>query len=95
MVVCNKLYGFVPSLSRILFIGRQTGYLKQSKSEIDSKKMFGREVPTRESISISIVNGSMGYMIHGGTQDERDFDTYRPTLQKMIDSFQLVQPMTN
>ena len=52
-------------------------------------RSLGEEVPTNERISITFVNGSMAYEIVGGIHDERDFDTYRPTLQKMLDSLQL------
>ncbi len=38
---------------------------------------------------VYVVNGSTGYTISSGTKDEKDFDTYLPTIQKMIDSFQI------
>lgn len=55
----------------------------------DLVESFGHEVPTSEHVSIYIVNDGMGYMIRGNTHDERDFDTYYPTLQKIMDSFQV------
>ncbi len=35
------------------------------------------------------MNGSTGYRLYGSTDDEADFDTYLPTIQKMIGSFQI------
>ena len=52
-------------------------------------KMIGKEPPEREDIFVYLVNGNTGYQIFGGTDDKKDFDTYFPTLQKMIDSLQI------
>lgn len=52
-------------------------------------KMIGKEPPKREDIFVYLVNGSTGYQIFGGVDDKEDFDTYYPTLQKMINSFQI------
>jgi len=52
-------------------------------------KSVGSESPTSKGLTIYVVNGSTGYSITGGTDDEQDFDTYLPTIQKMIDSFQI------
>jgi len=52
-------------------------------------KMIDKEPPKREDIFVYLVNGSTGYQIFGGTDDKKDFDTYFPTLQKMINSFQI------
>lgn len=52
-------------------------------------KMIDKESPKRQDIFVYLINGSTGYQIFGGTDDKKDFDTYFPTLQKMINSFQI------
>jgi hypothetical protein len=52
-------------------------------------KEVGQEPPTRKDVIAYVVNGSTGYQISGGTKDEKDFDTYLLTIQKMINSFQI------
>jgi hypothetical protein len=58
-------------------------------------KMIGKEPPGRKDIFVYLVNGNTGYQIFGGTDDKKDFDTYYPTLQKMIDSFQIQRAKEN
>lgn len=38
---------------------------------------------------VYVVNGSTGYRIWASTDDENDYDRYVPTIQKMVDSFQI------
>lgn len=49
----------------------------------------GVETPTSKGYAVYLVNGSTGYRISGGTDDEKDFDKYRPAIEKMINSFQI------
>lgn len=44
----------------------------------------GVETTVSKDTYVYLVNGSTGYTISGGTENEEDFDTYLPTLQKMI-----------
>jgi hypothetical protein len=50
---------------------------------------IGSENPTSKRMILYLVNGSTGYRIYANTDDEQDFDTYLPTLQKMINSIQI------
>ena len=50
---------------------------------------MGSELPTRKYIDVYTLNLSIGYQIIGGTDDEDDFEKYFPTIQKMINSFQI------
>jgi hypothetical protein len=52
-------------------------------------KIIGDEPPQRKDIFVYLVNGGLGYQILDGTKDEKDFDTYFPILQKMINSIQI------
>ncbi len=52
-------------------------------------KSIGSEGATSKTLTLYVVNGSTGYTISASTDDEQDFDTYYPTLQKMVDSFQI------
>jgi len=45
-----------------------------------------------KQLAVYVVNGSTGYQINGGTDDEKDFDTYLPTIEKMLDTFRLFEP---
>jgi hypothetical protein len=52
-------------------------------------KMIESESPTSKDVTVYVVNGSTGYRISGGTRDESDFNSYSPTLQKMIHSIHI------
>lgn len=52
-------------------------------------KQMGKESPTSKDVKVYLVNGTSGYRFSGSTDDESDFDTYFPTLQKMISSIQI------
>lgn len=52
-------------------------------------KQIGKESPTSKDVKVYVVNGSNGYKLSGGTDDESDFQTYLPTIQKMINSIQI------
>lgn len=55
----------------------------------------GVETPISRNVNVYLVNGSTGYTIIGGTDDEEDFETYLPTLEKMINSFQIEAAQEN
>ena len=50
---------------------------------------LGQDTPTSKFIKITIVNGNTGYEFTGGTNDQDDFDTYLPDLQKILNSIQI------
>jgi hypothetical protein len=52
-------------------------------------KEMGSDTPKSKHMDIYVVNGSAGYRIWVTIEDEQDYDTYLPTIQKMIDSFQI------
>lgn len=58
-------------------------------------KSIGGENPESKHITVYLVNGSTGYQIMGGTDDEQDFNTYLPIIQKMINSFQIQGAIEN
>ena len=49
----------------------------------------GKEPNTIKDLGLYLVNGHNGYTIVGQTDEESDFDTYYPTIQKMINSIQI------
>lgn len=52
-------------------------------------EQLGNDNPTSKHITISVLNGSIGYEFNGGTDDESDFDTYLPTFMRMFESIQI------
>jgi hypothetical protein len=52
-------------------------------------KQIGKESPTSKDVKVYVVNSTSGYRFSGSTDDESDFDTYFPTIQKMINSIQI------
>ena len=54
-------------------------------------KQIGKESPTSKDVKVFVVNGGTGlmYRLSGSINDENDFDTYFPTIQKMISSIQI------
>ena len=56
---------------------------------------LGQTSPTSKDIKISVVNGNTGYEFSGGTEDQKEFDTYLPTLQKIMNSIQIQGAMEN
>ena len=50
---------------------------------------IGETNPTSKYIQILFVNGSTGYMIFGAIDDQKDFETYLPTFQKIFNSIQI------
>jgi hypothetical protein len=50
---------------------------------------MGKEASKGKWMTVYFVNGSTGYRVWASTDDEQDYDTYLPTIQKMIDSIQI------
>ena len=50
---------------------------------------IGNEQPTSKFLNVYVASGSTGYEIETKVQDEKDFETYSPIFQKMIDSIQI------
>jgi hypothetical protein len=50
---------------------------------------IGNEQPTSKFLNVYVASGSTGYEIAAEVDDEKDFETYLPTIQKMIDSIQI------
>ena len=55
--------------------------LKSSGQDSDSTKS--------KFMDVIVLNGDMGYRFWANVHDEQDYDTYLPTIQKMIDSIQI------
>jgi hypothetical protein len=70
----------VSGLDAIQSISRccEGGLLESGQDNLKSKQM-----------TVYVVNGTTGYEIFASTDDEKDFDTYLPTLLKMIDSVKI------
>jgi hypothetical protein len=47
---------------------------------------IGQETKTSKFINVYVANGITGYDIAAEVEDEKDYDTYLPTIQKMINS---------